>query len=175
MDAPMVSGDVEAGFGELAGPVIASGEGVEVAGGVIGAPRVEAGFIVDDGERVEVACRGCCAALGEREELKAPAFVVFGVGCCSCDVGEFGIWPLVGHGLYRPNGEGSCPDVVLRIKGVDASIPFEAEGLGGSVEEELVSAHAPDAIGLWLAEEGVFWVVEDVGRDSIRVELELDE
>ena len=42
----MVSGDVEAGFGELTGPVIASGEGVEVAGGVVGAPWEDAGLFL---------------------------------------------------------------------------------------------------------------------------------
>ena len=83
--------------------------------------------------------------------------------------------PDAGLGFSGPYGVGSCPGVVLWIEGKGAAIPFEAEGLCGSVEEELVLAHAPDAIGLWLSKEGVFGVVEEVRRGPVWVELELDE
>ena len=163
----MVSGDVEAGFGELTGPVIASGEGVEVAGGVVGAPREDALLIVEHGKGFVVAGCGLGAAFDPPEQFKTPAVAEFGVGCGSCDVGEFGVRPLIGDRLGGSDGEGSCPGVVLRVQGDWGVEPNKAEGFCGSVEVELIPTHAPHAIRLGLSKEGVFWVVEDVPSGSV--------
>ena len=88
---------------------------------------------------------------------------------------EVGIRPLVGHGFYRSDGVCPNPGIVLRIEVVYAPIPFDAEGLFSSVEEELVCTHVPYPVGLRLSEEGVLGVIEDVPCSSIWVELDFGE
>ena len=160
-----------------AASVFDGGEFHEVEGIGVGATW-DVGQFVDTAPRfkegidVVIVGHGVHTVFDPPEQFKAPVVFGFGVGCGSCNVRNIPITPDSDLRSGGPVREGPCPDVVVGVHGKGVPVPFEAEGFTGPVEVELVPAHAPDAIGLGLAEEGVFWVVEDIPCGSVWFELE---